>query len=97
MIEESEASNPPAGQDAGQGKPANPEPEDNSKARLALVVRGNAARMARRLVAGNVPSPEVLADALAISVDSATEWLGKTMAGTEEQITTALATIRGST
>ena len=97
MIEESEAGNPPAGQDAGQGKPANPEPADNSKARLAHVVRGNAARMARRLAAGNAPSPEILADALAISVDSATEWLGKPMDGTEEQITTALATIRGST
>ena len=48
----------------------------SASARLATLVKGNAARMARRIVAENFPSASVLADALAIDLDAASAWLG---------------------
>lgn len=49
--------------------------EDGAEARLATMLRGNAARMARRIAAGQMPSPDVLAEALGIFKDAADCWL----------------------
>jgi HK97 family phage portal protein len=43
-----------------------PADDDSTEARLAQVLRGNAARMARRITAGDPPETDVLAAALAI-------------------------------
>lgn len=48
---------------------------DESSARLARVMVGNADRMARRIAAGQPPSADVLAQALAITEDFASEIL----------------------
>jgi HK97 family phage portal protein len=57
---------------------------NDASARLAGVLRGNAARMARRIAAGNAPSTDVLADALAISKPVAETWLELSLAGFSE-------------
>jgi hypothetical protein len=40
--------------------------------------------MARRIAAGNPPSPEVLSDAMAITVQSAEVWLSLDLSGLTE-------------
>lgn len=49
--------------------------DDGADARLAMLVRSNAARMVRRIAGGNAPSAEVLADALAVPIGRAAAWL----------------------
>jgi hypothetical protein len=60
------------------------------------LVRGNAARMARRIVGGrDVPGADTLAEALAITPQSAAGWLAaaENWRGTEEQITASLVAL----
>ena len=59
-------------------------------ARWQQVVTGNAQRMARRLAAGQSVSPEVLADALAIDVEAAADWLASPQQLTEDACAVAL-------
>ena len=59
-------------------------------ARMRRVIGGNAARMARRIVTGQRPSAEVLADALAVDAASAAEWLGQRIEADEQTITASL-------
>jgi hypothetical protein len=57
---------------AGVVSPAKEQPaEEGADARLATVLRGNAARMARRINAGDPPEANVLASALAIPLPAA--------------------------
>jgi HK97 family phage portal protein len=85
-----------AAADSAANVPADPAQDtvdttDSADARLATLVQGNAARMARRIVAGSVPESAVLADALAVHPAHAVEWLANrdpTM--TEAQITEQL-------
>lgn len=67
-------------------------PGDEAGARLALVLRGNAARMARRLKAGKSVDASVLAEALGISEERAAAWKPEP-SDTEEQIVTALISL----
>jgi HK97 family phage portal protein len=77
---------PPQGPSEPSPKPAE---KPNENARMVSLLSGNAARMARRIAAGNLPSEETLADALGHSVDRAQCWLelysrqGQTLAETE--------------
>lgn len=90
---------------AAPTKPAAPNetPVDDNEARLLAVLKGNAARMARRLATGNEPTAEALAGALGLShLDPAVgEWL--TTPGNwpapEEKIAAALLALalKGST
>lgn len=89
----------PAPSGAGLDQPLPNDRQQNARAagaavaaRWRQVVTGNAQRMARRLAAGQLVSAEVLADALAITPDSAAAWLATTPRGdTEENYTAALA------
>ena len=71
------------------GKPEAPE-DKPPESRLRTLIAGNAARMARRMVAGSAPSPDVLAEALAIPVADAAEWLTAAPIGSETDISAAL-------
>lgn len=65
-------------------------------ARVQELVRGNAARMARRIAGGrDVPGAETLAQALAIPQQAASGWLAaaQNWQGTEEQITASLVAL----
>lgn len=75
-----------------QQRPNPAAPGDEAGARLALVVRGNAARMARRLKAGKSVDVAVLAEALGISEDRAAAWKPDP-SDTEEQLTAALISL----
>lgn len=59
-------------------------------ARWQQVITGNVQRMARRLAAGQAVSAEVLADALAIDIEAATDWLASPQHLTEEACAVAL-------
>lgn len=72
--------------------PAPAGPGDEAGARLARVIRSNAARMARRLVAGQPVPPALLADALGITEEQAAAWRPDP-SDTEEQLTTALVAL----
>jgi len=91
-----EASNAPdelaeKGAKDDQLQPADGETDDGADARLQRVLQSNAARMARRIAAGSLPSAEVLADALAIKPQAATLWLSSpATAGNESDITASL-------
>jgi HK97 family phage portal protein len=98
MVEESDAATV---QKAGKTKPAapaqDPAPDDGDEpdARLAALIGGNARRMAKRISGGNLPSAEVLAEALAVPYQAAVDWLMSFGAHapsgiTEEQITSKL-------
>lgn len=64
-------------------------------ARFLALVTGNAQRMARRMASGQDVALDVLADALALDVHAAIEWLKIPLAdrGTEEQITASLVAL----
>lgn len=71
---------PPAvGEPAKEPPPENGNTEDGGTedkgARFARMLRGNAARMARRIEAGQMPSADLLADALAVSEADAQAWI----------------------
>jgi HK97 family phage portal protein len=76
----------------GQQRPNPAGPGDEAGARLARVLRGNAARMARRLKAGKAVDAAVLAEALGISEDRAAAWKPDP-SDTEEQLTAALISL----
>ena len=77
MVEESKAeeqeTNPPKPGQVDGLPPA--KPDDSADARLAAIVQGNAARMARRILGGKPPSAEQLAEALGIAAEAAAVWL----------------------
>jgi HK97 family phage portal protein len=52
-----------------------------ANARLTRLISGNVARMARRIVAGNMPPPDQLADALAIETGAAAAWIASLAPG----------------
>jgi HK97 family phage portal protein len=85
----------PSGE-AGPGEElpdAEPKPADDESAdaRMQQLLRGNAARMARRLIAGQAVSSAVLADAMAIPEPWANTWLGLDLSGlTENQLSASL-------
>jgi HK97 family phage portal protein len=78
-----------------QQRPRQPAaPADDAGARLALVLQSNAARMARRLAAGNDVSGETLAEALAIPEPAAVTWLEQDRSGrTEHELTASLVAL----
>lgn len=62
--------------------------------RLARVLRGNAARMARRLAAGNDVTPDTLGEAMAVPPAAASAWLDQDRAGlTEDELTASLVAL----
>jgi HK97 family phage portal protein len=67
----------PEGADAApdSAPPADDAPADDSAARLQMVIRGNAGRMARRVATRQMPSMQVLSEALGISEQRAANWL----------------------
>ena len=76
MVEESDAAGGEEPQQGATNEPGTlPEPGDDMDARLVSLLRGNAERMARRIIGGSMPSVAVLADALAIREDTAAAWL----------------------
>ncbi|HYD58960.1 MAG TPA: phage portal protein [Noviherbaspirillum sp.] len=76
-----------------QQRPSQPAgPVDDTGARLARVLQGNAARMARRLKAGKSVDAAVLAEALGISEERAAAW-SPDPSDTEEQLTAALISL----
>lgn len=82
----------------GVDQPAKQQPaEESASARLVSMLNGNASRMGRRIAAGNVPSPDILAVALAIREDRAAEWLAKARSEDEEQITASLVALGSTT
>ena len=84
MVEDSAAPDELA-EPATEDDTASTEPAPD--ARLAVILRGNSARMAKRIAAGQPTSADVLADALAIERESAKIWLSKGIDGlTEQQI-----------
>ncbi|HUY04537.1 MAG TPA: phage portal protein [Rhodocyclaceae bacterium] len=90
--ENGDAETPPP---ASPSAPATKTPEKpNENARMVALLQGNAARMARRLAAGNAPEPDVLADALAVPVTSVLAWLAdRNTAANEDEITAQLMEI----
>jgi hypothetical protein len=61
---------------------------------MAKLLRGNAARMARRIDEGKPPTAAVLADALAIDQAAAAAWLAAaSYAMTEDEITASLVAL----
>lgn len=52
-----------------------PAEKPNENARMVTLLRGNAARMARRIAAGSAPTAEVLAEALCLPLDRSESWL----------------------
>lgn len=82
MVSTDEVTDP----DAAEGDdPATPLPADEeASARLAALVNGNAARMARRIASGSLPSPQMLAEALAVPERAAAAWLEVSRAGQSE-------------
>lgn len=73
--------------------PAEPKPAPKKKAsaeRMHALLAGNARRMSRRIVSGSVPDAAVLADALAIDVDTAAVWLACRQDASEDEITAQL-------
>lgn len=91
MVEESAAPDKLAEQDKTDDavSPSDTGP-DPSSARLQTVLRSNAARMARRIAGGSIPSAEVLAAALAITEEKAAAWLSLPASGDEQTITASL-------
>jgi HK97 family phage portal protein len=77
MVEESDAPDELAETVAPTAPAAPPDgnADDANAARMALLLRGNAARMARRIAAGTPPAADVLADALAVTAAVAATWL----------------------
>lgn len=62
-----------------------------SSDRMHRLMRGNAARLARRIAGGRHPSAEVVADALAISEERAAIWLASfAVSGSEDEVTASL-------
>lgn len=57
-------------------KAPNETPADDKAARMQSLLKSNASRMARRIAKMDMPNAEVLADALAISQERASVWLG---------------------
>jgi HK97 family phage portal protein len=67
--------------------------EGGARARLYRMIHGNAERMARRIIMGNLPSPAILSEALAISAGVADQFLDALPDRTfssEAQLTAAL-------
>jgi HK97 family phage portal protein len=63
-------------------------------ARVQELVRGNAARMARRLAGGNDVAPQTLAEALAVDASAAASWLAQDRAGrTEDELIASLVAL----
>lgn len=73
----------PAAPEPATAMPA-PAEEDEASARLQAVLRGNAARMARRVAAGKGVDASTLAEALAITEDRAAAWLAAHTPGLTE-------------
>jgi HK97 family phage portal protein len=64
--------------------------EGGADARLASLLRNNAARMARRIASGNGVGADVLAEALAVTEGAAAEWLSAGLTGSEDEIAASL-------
>ena len=76
MVEESMAADEVAeGDNGADDAGVIPASDPDMDARLVALLRGNAERMARRILGGSVPSAAVLAEALAIDEQLAAEWL----------------------
>lgn len=69
-IEQPDAAEPPT-----QTPPADNAPADDAEARLHSVIRSQATRMAKRIAAMNMPSMQILSEALAIPPQRAADWL----------------------
>ena len=88
MVPESEAQDEAAAAKAAPPSPAVPAQPVPDPQKAALLA-GNASRMARRIAAGNAPTVETLADALAIPAQQAAAWLA-VASGTEDEIKQSL-------
>ncbi len=51
-----------------------PEEEDGADARLALLLRGNAQRLARRILKSGQADPGLIAEGMAVDIETATRW-----------------------
>ena len=79
---------------AAQNMPVAPVKDTSADARMVALLHGNAGRMARMIIAGKAPKPEVLADALAIRVLMADGWLAKNVdLRDEKEITESLLSL----
>lgn len=90
MVEESDAPDEIA-EGAEAGDKAQPENDE----RLAALLIGNAARIARRIAAGNPTAADVIADALAVPLQAAQAWLDGNKTTEEPEITASLYALAG--
>jgi HK97 family phage portal protein len=75
-VNEREISDPDPNDPNESEDSAGVKPNDaGAEARLAAIVRGNAARLARRMGGGSMPSAQIVAESLAVSEARASEWL----------------------
>ncbi len=81
---EVETEDPPGGPTQPGGESPDGTDRTGPESRMVALLAGNANRMARRIAAGNPPSPEVLSDAMAITVQSAEVWLSLDLSGLTE-------------
>lgn len=78
--------------EAPAAAPAAPEPD----ARLVTLLTGNAGRIARRVASGKPTGADVVADAMAVSIEAAATWLQATEGNTDEtKIIASLLTLAG--
>jgi HK97 family phage portal protein len=75
---------------AADDAPAKPAASKVGDVRLHAIVKSGAARMAKRLAAGQALSPAVLSDALAISPAAAQSWIETGAQATEPEIAASL-------
>jgi HK97 family phage portal protein len=91
---------PPPAPGTTPAAPTEPDGDDSADARLAALVEGNAGRMARRVAAGDAPTAQVLAAALAIPEFAALAWLETNTVGgcalSVEEITASLRALGGT-
>ena len=89
--EPNEPVTPPGVDEPAKEQPANG--DEGADARLRTVISGNAARLARRIAAGNAVSAEVIAESFAVSLDEAEKFLAIDWMGAQTEEMTMLALV----
>ena len=77
--------------------PADTGTDDAGAARLQVLLKGNAERLARRLSSGREASPHVIADAMAVPLKKAAAWLDVKQPKDEDELTASLMALGSTT
>ena len=73
--------------------PADEGADDAASARLTALLHSNAQRLARRIAAGGQVHAQVVADAMAVTLDRASAWLNSSQPKDEEPLIASLVTL----